>query len=164
MNSTKLYLHTEYQKAYSKTSIPFRATKAATAMGGKIANVLVNMITDYAKKQYQQLDCLNEEARSKHICEIIGEVFIPTAGILALLKNGIKATKKYVNLRKLLKESTPKEVLTKKSFERLTQRYPLLRYSSQKIGKTLTTVSKINHSKQNLLSILIFQDLLKVRR
>ena len=98
INIVKLYLHTEFEKAYAQQDPPLRTVKALKAMGGSIANLILSNITDLMNQKYQQLACLNFEAKSQLICQFVGEIFIPPAAALSLIKYGPEAIKKFPNL------------------------------------------------------------------
>ena len=89
--SVKLYLTTEYDKAYDQASSPFKSVKAAKAVAGKIAERLFNTIQEALYAEYLEFGCLNFRARMEMICKLAGEFIIPPAAALALLKKGPKA-------------------------------------------------------------------------
>ncbi|MGZ3770246.1 MAG: hypothetical protein ACXVCP_09250 [Bdellovibrio sp.] len=99
-NIVKLYLHTEFEKAYAKQSPPLQMMKALKAISGTVAQLVVNQISDMIAKEKQEFYCLNFEAKSKKLCEVIGDVFIPPAAAISLLKYGPKAFKRFPNLEK----------------------------------------------------------------
>lgn len=96
----KLYLHTEFQKAYDETSSPFRTVKALKLMGGSIADLILKSITDLISQKYQEFGCLNFEAKSQMICQLVGEIFVPPAAAIGLIKYGPKAIDQFPNLAK----------------------------------------------------------------
>ncbi len=100
MNIVKLYLHTEFEKAYAKESPPLQTVKALKRMGGAISNLLLNLISGMISEKYKEFGCLNFEAKSKVICQFVGEIFIPPAAAVALIKHGPKALKMFPNLKK----------------------------------------------------------------
>jgi len=95
MESTKLYLLTEYEKAYQDSSSPFRKAKALGEMGESIANLILGLVQSAVEKEVQEFACLNTEAKSKYTCKLIGDLFIPPAIALALIKKGPIALKSY---------------------------------------------------------------------
>ncbi len=98
INIAQHYLLTEFQKAYDQTSWPLREIKAAKIMAGSLANMLLSQISSMIEIQYQQLGCLNFKAKSAVLCKFIGEIFIPPAAVIGLLKHGSKAIKQFKNL------------------------------------------------------------------
>ena len=100
IDGINLYLHTEYDKAYSEVSSPFRKTKALARMGMSISQQLLDSVMELISQQYQQLGCLNFEAKSKVICEFLGDLFVPPISGFALLKFGIRATRRFPNLER----------------------------------------------------------------
>ena len=134
VESVKLYLTNEYDKAYEQASSPFRDIKAAKAVAGAIANMLFKNIQDYLYKEYQEFGCLNFRARMKTICKVAGEFIIPPVAALSLLKHGSKAAVQSgklsdlikgeksqfaLNKRKNLGESSLKRTLTQQEVEAL---------------------------------------------
>lgn len=99
MGIIKLYLHTEFEKAYEETASPFRTVKALKAMGGSISNLILNSITDLISQKYQELGCLNFESKSQMICQFVGDIFIPPAAAISLIKYGPKAIKMFPNIK-----------------------------------------------------------------
>lgn len=106
----KLYLHTEYAKAYSKSTEPFRKLEAAEKMGGVISQLLLNTINEAISKKIEQYSCLNSQAKSEAICKLAGDIFLPPTGALALLKYGPKVLEmsKITSLFKKAKVLKPK--------------------------------------------------------
>lgn len=97
-NIIKLYLHTEYEKSYQETAPPFRTIKAVKSMGGAISKALYDFLKNLVIDQYEEFNCLNEKAQSQVMCKFIGDIFIPPAAVLAMLKGGIKAKLIYPNI------------------------------------------------------------------
>ncbi len=93
MDSAKLYLMTEYQKAFEECSSPFKQVKALKKMGGAIANMIVDMVMEAVENEIQEFSCLNNPAKSKYTCQLLGDLFFPPAAALALIKKGPKALK-----------------------------------------------------------------------
>jgi len=93
MESAKLYLDTEYQKAYDETSFPFRKIKAMKKMGGAIAQMIMSLIQKTISSEMTEFSCLNSQAKSKYTCKLIGDIFLPPAVALALIKKGPAALK-----------------------------------------------------------------------
>lgn len=96
MDSVKLYLTTEYDKAYDEVSSPFRTIKAAKSVASSIGKMLLSNIQDYLQKEYKSFGCMNFKARTETICKVAGEFLLPPTAALALLKRGaggVKASK-----------------------------------------------------------------------
>ncbi|MDO9181743.1 MAG: hypothetical protein Q7U04_05015 [Bacteriovorax sp.] len=110
-NMAKLYLHTEFEKAYSRSSPPLQNLEAVQKMGGAVSKLLVDSLGDIISKNYEEFGCLNVQAKSKVMCKFIGEVFLPPAQALALLKYGPKATKQLPNLASVFNKAKPVVVL-----------------------------------------------------
>lgn len=148
LSSAKLYLNTEYQKAYAKSSPPMREMKAVGTMTGAMGKMILNAITDTVQKNYREFGCLNFEAKSEHICKLVGDILIPPAGFVAFLKYGPQAVKQFPNLKKLYAKDKPKAQATAprpqapvtyptKAFAELAAKYPELAKTYEKIGKNL---------------------------
>lgn len=144
LNSTKLYLHTEYQKAYAKASPPFKELKALSEMGATIGSLVFNKISDYVASEYEEFGCLNNEAKSAALCGVIGDIFLPPAGVVALLKYGKAAAKQFPNLLKVNDlrkvKGTP--------FGDALKKYPNLKKSYDEIGKEMPIVKPITHPRE----------------
>lgn len=108
MAATKLYLNTEYQKALAKSSPPGREMKAIGTMTGAIGKMILNSVTNTVQKNYHEFGCLNFEAKSEYVCNLLGDVLIPPAGFVAFLKYGPKAVKQFPNLKSLYQTEKPK--------------------------------------------------------
>ncbi len=87
LNIVKLYLHTEFEKAYDNTSSPFRTVKALKSMSGAMANLILKGLMDLASQKYQELGCLNYEAKSQVVCELASDIVTPVVAI-RLIKFG----------------------------------------------------------------------------
>ena len=90
IESAKLYLATEYDKAYDRSSRPFRRTKAVSAVSGAVSNMFIKSIQDYLSAEYKEFGCLSFQARTNRVCKIIAEIGIPV-GAIKLGPKGIKA-------------------------------------------------------------------------
>ncbi len=103
-NMAKSYLHSEYEKAYAKSSSSLesvRKIKAAMKMSTTISEMIVSSISSMISNKYKEFGCLNFEAKSNAVCTFIGYVAIPPAGLLALIKYGpVIAAKKFPNIKK----------------------------------------------------------------
>ncbi len=103
-NMAKSYLHSEYEKAYAKSSSPLesvRKIKAAMKMSAAISEMVVGSISNMISNEYKEFGCLNFEAKSNAVCTFIGTVAIPPAGLFALIKYGpVIAAKKFPNIKK----------------------------------------------------------------
>ena len=98
IDGINLYLHTEYENAYSEVSSPFKKTKALARMGMSISKQLLDSVMELISQQYQELGCFNFEAKSQILCQVLGEIFVPPISGFALLKFGIKAARRFPNL------------------------------------------------------------------
>lgn len=145
MNASKLYLHTEYQKAYAKASDPFKEVKALSSMGGSIGSLVVNKISDYVASEYEEFGCLNSKAKSTMLCGIIGDIFLPPAGVVALLKYGKGAVKDFPKLTRifdLVKKTGPL------SYADVLKKYPKLRFSLKNLERDIPAGKLITHPRQ----------------
>lgn len=97
--SIKLYLYTEYDKAYETASFP-RAINAAREVASGIFQFLGTKIAEILEDQYTKFGCLNEEAKTKKVCHIIGDLVLPPAAFFAFLKRGVKAADEFPSLKK----------------------------------------------------------------
>ena len=68
MDSVKLYLHSEYEKAYEDANFPGKSVKAAIAMGGSLAKLLYDSIADTLSEDVAEWSCLNTQGKSGKIC------------------------------------------------------------------------------------------------
>ena len=99
----KLYLDSEYEKAYAQTRGFFRKTKALKKVSEKISGMMMGMFLNMINNSVKSFGCLNFEAKSKDFCTFIGGIFIPPAGALALIKYGPKvAVKMFPNVERAL--------------------------------------------------------------
>lgn len=142
MSMMKLYLNTEYQKALARSTPPMKEVKAVASMSGVIGKMILNKITDLVVKNYHEFGCKNFEAKSKHLCKLVGDVFLPPAGIVALLKFGSKAVKDFPNLAKLFSPSKDKLAAAtfkyrSEAFARLAKKNPKLEKTFNEIGRML---------------------------
>ena len=78
--SVKLYIATEYDKAYDRASPPFRKTKATSAVAGQSMNIFFNAIQNYLSTEYKEFGCLNAQARTEKICTAISDVIVSSVG------------------------------------------------------------------------------------
>lgn len=112
VESVKLYLVNEYDKAYEREGSRIRAASAvATAIG----NMLLKGIQEVLYRGYQGFGCLNFKARTNMACQVAGEIIIPPASALALLKNGAKAIKGIEKFGDIVKGTKKKSLQIKKS-------------------------------------------------
>lgn len=133
MGMAKLYLHTEYQKALAKSKPPMKETKALMAMGGAIGSLVVDKVSEMVANEYDEFGCLNSEAKSKYLCKVLGDVFIPPAGIVALIKMGPKlAVKQFPHLKKAA--GSPKVSQTSSAPKTLFGQYPNLQRTIDSIS------------------------------
>lgn len=119
-NSAKLYLHTEYQKAYAKATPPMQEVKAISSMNAAFGKLIYQKIVGFLEEQAEEFGCLNEEAKTKRICKVAGDIFLPPTGALALIKYGSKGLKQ---LPKFASYFRKVEVL---KFAKLAETYPEL--------------------------------------
>lgn len=99
INSVKLYLVNEYDKAYDEASNPFRKVKAAKIVSEAIGKKLYDAIQSYLYTNYRRYGCMNFKARTKTICKVAGDFLLPPIAALGLLKKGAKAFKASKNLK-----------------------------------------------------------------
>ena len=77
IESVRLYLATEYDKAYDQASPPWRKMKAVRAVAGQIMEMIFNATQKYLSEEYQAFGCLNVEAKRRLVCQVAGDIFIP---------------------------------------------------------------------------------------
>lgn len=111
LDSVKLYLVTEYDKAYEDASgiSPVRSLKAANAVASTIAGMLFKGVQDYLHQEYEQFGCMNFEARTRSVCKVAGDIIIPPAAAFALIKYGTKSIKMSGNLKRSLSKGNNKD-------------------------------------------------------
>ena len=68
MESAKLYLHSEYEKAYEDSSFPGRSAKAVMATGASLTKLLYDSIVDTLSEDVAEWSCLNTQGKSGKIC------------------------------------------------------------------------------------------------
>ncbi len=101
-NSIKLYLYTEYEKAYSKAEGPLKELQALRGMADTIGRLILNQLVSAIQGQYDKFGCLKAEVKAKVTCEFVGEIFMPPAAAVALLKYGSKSLRNHPNLEKAI--------------------------------------------------------------
>ena len=121
-NMAKLYLHTEFEKAYEKVSSPFRSVKAIAKIGKQTGKVILDRISRMITQKFQEYGCLNYEAKTKVLCKFIGDIFIPPAAGMALVKVGFK--KAFAKFPMLIK-----------AFERLNELRKIKGKASEEVEK-----------------------------
>ena len=89
LNSVKLYLQTEYERAYQEARSPKRLY-ASVKVAFSIAPMLIKLISDALYQGYQQFECLNARAKTEAICQVAGEIFVPPIAAINLFKVGIR--------------------------------------------------------------------------
>ena len=89
LNSVKLYLQTEYDRAYQEANFP-KGYNAMKEVASGVALMLIKTLSDALYQGYQQFGCLNAKARTDAICKVAGELFIPPAVAINLFKVGIR--------------------------------------------------------------------------
>lgn len=97
--SIKLYLFTEYDKAYEKAEFP-KGLNAAREVSSKIFQFLGSKISEILEDQYTKFGCLNPEAKTRKVCHVIGDLILPPAAFFAFLKRGVKAADEFPTLNK----------------------------------------------------------------
>ncbi len=103
LESVRLYLVSEYDKAYDEADWPLRDMKAGLAVSGIVAGKLVKAITDYLDKEYAEYGCLNYQARTETLCKVASDFILPPAAALSLFKYGGNITK-IKDIDKILKK------------------------------------------------------------
>ncbi len=98
-NSIRLYIYTEYDKAYQEASFP-RALNAASAVSRQLMTFLVSKLTDMVKESYTEFGCLNTQARSRRICQTLSDFIMPPAAFFAFLKHGARAVSQFPSLQR----------------------------------------------------------------
>ena len=130
VSAIRAYLHTEYERAYAKTSLPFRKMKAMASMGKAISHLVWDAVKKLAVQEYREFGCLNYAAKSKAMCYLISDIFVPPAIALALIKKGPKFVlttfpklidsiqkKRLANINDRKKRATmPSEVIIKQNY------------------------------------------------
>lgn len=152
----KLYLHTEYVKAYALSSPPFKELDAVKQMGGAVSKLLLDSLGKMISKKYEEFGCLNSEAKSRVTCKLVGDIFLPPTGALALLKYGPKAFKQLPNITTLLKIN--KSILPARiiKYNTVTMRR---RYIGEEKGKYFKTkVKYLTAAEREKLKISISND------
>ena len=86
VESAKLYLVNEYDKAYEEAS-SFKTLKAIKAVAFKLGEKVYNAMQEMAQKEYKEFGCLNFEARTKKVCTLLG-AFVDPFILLKTLKLG----------------------------------------------------------------------------
>ena len=104
INVIKLYLHTEFEKNYAKAQPPFKMLKTLTMMKESVSVLLLNFVVEMIAQNYAEFGCLNFQAKSGIMCKFIGDIFIPPAAVVGLIKHGPKAIKIFPNLKKAFTE------------------------------------------------------------
>jgi ppGpp synthetase/RelA/SpoT-type nucleotidyltranferase len=96
---SKLYLYTEYEKAYANTSGDNRFWKALYEMDENFSRGVISTVVDFIetmiKEKYPSYGCYNYEAKSEMVCHLTGNIVIPPAAFFAALKFGPKAYAKF---------------------------------------------------------------------
>ena len=95
--SVKLYIATEYDKAYEEASNPFRRARAASAVAAQSTNIFLKAIQNLISTEYQEFGCLNAQARTEMICKIGSDVLVGIGSGGLVTVKGIKVLKKIKN-------------------------------------------------------------------
>ena len=95
LNSVKLYLATEYDKAYDQARPPGRALKAAKSLSGALIKTLFSKIGSYLGRTYKEFGCFNVRAKAKKICGFATEFLIPpgAAAVAFFTRGAVKAAR-----------------------------------------------------------------------
>ena len=104
--SVKLYLSTEYDRAYDKATFP-KKVKAGLAVASSILQKIYNSVEEHIYQTYKEFKCLNTKAKSQMMCHLIGDFIIPPVAALSIWKYGfknLKQTKKPFKLTFLKKD------------------------------------------------------------
>lgn len=134
-NAAKLYLHTEYQKAYAKASPPMQDVKAMMTMNQVIGKMIFDKVVGFLEEQSTEFGCLNEEAKTKRICKVAGDIFLPPTGALALIKYGSKGLKQLPKFARYFQASKPAKVVEVITFAKLTEKFPNLDVTLKNISE-----------------------------
>ena len=86
LESAKLYLVNEYDKAYEEAE-SFKTLTAVKAVAWKLGEKVFHAMQEMAQKEYKEFGCLNFEARTKKVCTILG-AFVDPFVLLKTLKLG----------------------------------------------------------------------------
>lgn len=100
--SMRLFIITEYDKAYQNASEP-KAMLAAAAVSGKVMTQLMRKLTQAFENSSSRFSCLNSHARTKKVCETMTTLLVPPAGFFAFLKIGNLAVKSFPHLHRVSK-------------------------------------------------------------
>ena len=116
MESVKLYLHSEYEKAYEEASFP-KSAKATMAVGASLAKLLYDSIADTLSEDVAEWSCLNTQGKSGKVCSWllalapVGGGAIPLSKVLNKLVTG--KWNKMQKRRRVLAEEALDRKLTK---------------------------------------------------
>jgi hypothetical protein len=100
-NSIKLYIYTEYDRAYESASTP-RGLNAARSVAQSMMGFLVRSLMNMLQESYHQFGCLNNQAKSEKVCKLVGDFLLPPAGFFAFLKNGARAARTFPSIGRAL--------------------------------------------------------------
>lgn len=68
LDSTKLYLNTEYEKAYDQAKEPGRGVKATLALSAVFSKLLYDTVAKAISQDIEEWDCLSQEAQAGMVC------------------------------------------------------------------------------------------------
>jgi hypothetical protein len=107
LQSTKLYLHTEYAKAYALASPPLRVVKALSQMTSAIGKIVYNAVYNLIGEKVAAFGCLKFESQSKYVCRIFGDIIMPPTAVLGLIKHGSKSINIFPAIEKAFEKHMP---------------------------------------------------------
>lgn len=98
-NSIKLYIYTEYDKAYDSAATP-KGINAGRAVAEKMLSFVVNKLMEMVKESYYEFGCLNTAAKSERVCKLMSDFILPPAALFAFLKRGALAAKSFPGIER----------------------------------------------------------------
>ena len=117
LNISKLYLHTEFEKAYAQASPPNRKFKAIKQIAKNISSLIITYLSKIIGKIIDEYKCCKYEIKTKILCKFIGDFITSPLVLTSLLKNGFKTTikqfpkfKKAVNKLNELRKDVIKKI------------------------------------------------------
>ena len=137
IESVKLYLADEYDKAYEKETPPWRGVKAASEVTQSLANMLFKGIQDFLYAEYQEFACLNFKAKTETICKVAGYFATPIVA-LAVIKHGARS----IQHSKLL-ASKKNDILKSASSSQISQFNKRQQLAKSVLKRNLTDKQKI---------------------
>ncbi|MCZ0933276.1 MAG: hypothetical protein OXJ52_09015 [Oligoflexia bacterium] len=104
VQSSKNYLHIQYEQAYKESSPPNKILKAAGKTGDSIFSFFYNSAEGIIEDNFEEYQCLNQAKKTEMMCYFISGVLIPPITIFTLLKHGAKGAEKIYPAIKSAKE------------------------------------------------------------